>query len=116
MISRRLPRPARPGERWPGDYVLLRRGGLVASSRSASTSDRVINSPGEGLRVSGPEGIAAVPDRRSSAQRAAHVIAAVLVVVVLPVVLMDVLVGGFGADAMFVGLLWGLLGGKLGGT
>src|SRR5262245_18123371 len=29
---------------------------------------------------------------------------------------MDVLVGGFGADAMFVGLLWGVLGGKLGGT
>src|SRR5262245_66602754 len=29
---------------------------------------------------------------------------------------MDVVVGGFGADAMFVGLLWGVLGGKLGGT
>src|SRR5262245_40775051 len=29
---------------------------------------------------------------------------------------MDVLVGGFGADAMFLGLVWGVLGGKLGGT
>src|SRR5690349_9406222 len=45
-----------------------------------------------------------------------HVTAAVLVVVVLPVVLMDVLIGGFGADAMFVGLVYGVVGAKLGGT
>src|SRR5262245_27153518 len=29
---------------------------------------------------------------------------------------MGALVGGFGADAMFVGLVWGVHGGKLGGT
>src|SRR5262245_5313512 len=29
---------------------------------------------------------------------------------------MDALVGGFGADAMLVGLLYGALGGELGGT
>jgi hypothetical protein len=40
----------------------------------------------------------------------------VLVVVVLPVVLMDVLVGGFAADATFLGLVYGVLGGKIGGT
>lgn len=66
--------------------------------------------------MSEAEGITPVPDRPSRAQRVIHVTAAVLVVVVLPVVLMDVLVGGFGADAMFVGLVWGVLGGKLGGT
>src|SRR5262245_34149324 len=71
---------------------------------------------GSRCRVSEPEVIAAVPDERSSGRRVMQVVAAVLVVVVLPVVLMDVLVGGFAADAMFVGLLWGVLGGKLGGT
>jgi len=66
--------------------------------------------------VSEAEEIAAASDRPSSARRVIHVTGAVLVVVVLPVVLMDALVGGFGADAMFVGLVWGVLGGKLGGT
>jgi hypothetical protein len=35
---------------------------------------------------------------------------------VLPVVLMDALVGSFGANAMFMGLVYGVVGAKLGGT
>lgn len=70
----------------------------------------------EGVRVSQPEDISAVPDKPSSAGRAIHVIGAILVIVVLPVVLMDLLVGGFGANAMFMGLVYGVVGGKLGGT
>jgi hypothetical protein len=70
----------------------------------------------EGVRVSQPEDIGAVPDKPSSAGRAIHVIGAILVVVVLPVVLMDLLVGAFGANAMFMGLVYGVVGGKLGGT
>src|SRR5262245_34231849 len=81
-----------------------------------SLSEPGIDSSGEGLRVSEPENVEAVPDKSSAAGRVIHVVAAVLVVVVLPVVLMDVLVGGFGADAMFVGLVYGVVGGKLGGT
>src|SRR5262245_48068083 len=81
-----------------------------------SLSEPGIDSSGEGLRVSEPENVEAVPDKSSAAGRVIHVVAAVLVVVVLPVVLMDVLVGGFAADAMFVGLVYGVVGGKLGGT
>jgi hypothetical protein len=66
--------------------------------------------------LSEPDNTVAVNDKPSSARRVIHVIGAVLVVVVLPVVLMDVLVGGLGADAMFVGLIWGVVGGKVGGT
>src|SRR5262245_359985 len=39
-----------------------------------------------------------------------------MVAVVLPVVAMDALVGGFGADAMLLGLVYGVVGAKLGGT
>ena len=42
--------------------------------------------------------------------------AGVLVVVVLPVMLMDALVGKFGADAMIMGLPFGVLGSMIGGT
>jgi hypothetical protein len=63
-----------------------------------------------------PDSVAAVADKPSSTRRVIHVIGAALVVVVLPVVLMDVLAGGFGADAMFVGLVYGVVGSKLGGT
>ena len=45
-----------------------------------------------------------------------HVIGAILLVVVLPVVLMDVLVGRFGANAMFMVLVYALVRAKLGGT
>jgi hypothetical protein len=45
-----------------------------------------------------------------------HIVVAVVVVVVLPVVLMDALVGQFGANAMFIGLAFGVIGSKIGGT
>jgi hypothetical protein len=52
----------------------------------------------------------------SRARRMIHILGAVLVAVVLPVVLIDALVGKFGADAMIIGLLVGVLGSKVGGT
>ena len=45
-----------------------------------------------------------------------HILAALLVAVVLPAVLMWALVGEFGAFAVFMGILLGGLGAKLGGT
>jgi hypothetical protein len=68
------------------------------------------------VRVSQPEDIEAVPDKPYRDGRAIHVIGAILVVVVLPVTLMDALVGRFGADHMFMGLVYGVIGAKLGGT
>lgn len=52
----------------------------------------------------------------SGVRRMVNILAAVLVGVVLPVVIVGALVGHFGASAMFTGLLWGVLGTKLGGT
>lgn len=66
--------------------------------------------------MSAPDVSDAGTDSVKAGQRAIHLIAAVLVVVVLPVVLMDVLVGTFAANAMFLGLIYGVAGGKLGGT
>ena len=45
-----------------------------------------------------------------------HILGAVLVAVVLPYALMWVLVGEFGAAAMFIGIILGGMGAKLGGT
>ena len=59
---------------------------------------------------------AGAPDKPSRARRMIHILGAVLVAVVLPVVLIDALVGKFGADAMIIGLLLGVLGSKIGGT
>jgi hypothetical protein len=59
---------------------------------------------------------AGVPDKPSSARRAIHIVGAVLVVVVLPVVLLDTLVGKFAANAMVLGLLFGVIGSMVGGT
>ena len=66
--------------------------------------------------MSQPGDIEADPDNPSSARRAVHIVGAVLVVVVLPVVLVDLLVGKFAADALFLGLLFGVLGSMVGGT
>ena len=55
-------------------------------------------------------------DTPSGAMRAIQIGVGVLVVVVLPVMLMDALVGKFGADAMIMGLLFGVLGSMIGGT
>ena len=59
---------------------------------------------------------AGVPGKPSRARRMLHILGAVLVAVVLPVVLIDALVGEFGADAMIIGLVLGVLGSKIGGT
>ena len=55
-------------------------------------------------------------DTPSGARRTAHVVGAVLVVAVLPALVLWALVGEFGAAAMFIGLLLGVVGSKLGGT
>jgi hypothetical protein len=70
----------------------------------------------EGVQVSQPKDKEAAPNKPSGARRAIHIIAAVLVVVVLPVVLVDILVGKFAANALFLGLLFGVLGSMVGGT
>ena len=52
----------------------------------------------------------------SRARRTMHILAAVLVAVVLPALLTWALVGEFGAIAMFIGIMLGGVGAKLGGT
>jgi Fusaric acid resistance protein-like len=61
-----------------------------------------------------PTGDAKSPS--SGTQRTVHIVLAALVVVVLPVVLMEVFVGKFAGDAMFIGLGFGVIGSKIGGT
>ena len=58
----------------------------------------------------------AFPDKPSRAHRLMHILGAVLVAVVLPAVLMGVLVGSLGVSAMFMGLVLGVVGSKIGGT
>ncbi len=60
-------------------------------------------------------GAIAASDKPSGARRAIHILGAALVVVVLPVAVIGVLVGEQGAAAMVSGLLFGVLGCKLGG-
>ena len=67
----------------------------------------------EALGEVDPSAVLAKPP---SARWIFHVLVAMLVAVVLPVVLVDALVGKFGADAMLTGLLWGVLGSRVGGT
>jgi hypothetical protein len=57
-----------------------------------------------------------VRDKPSGAHLLMHVLGALLVAVVLPALLMSVLVGSLGVSAMFIGLLLGVLGSKIGGT
>lgn len=52
----------------------------------------------------------------SGLRRLTHILGAVLVVVVLPALLMAAVVGEFGVSAMFVGLVLGLAGSKIGGA
>ncbi len=59
---------------------------------------------------------AGVETKPSGTRRIVNILGAVLVGVVLPVVAVGALVGHFGASAMFLGLLLGVLGSKLGGT
>ena len=53
---------------------------------------------------------------QSRARRVIHIVLAVLVAFVVPVVLLDALVGQYGANAMVLGVLVGALGSKIGGT
>jgi Fusaric acid resistance protein-like len=69
--------------------------------------------PGKATAGVGP---ASVPGPPSRWRRMMHVLGAALVAVVLPVILIDKLVGMFGADAMIIGLLCGVVGSKIGGT
>src|SRR5262245_2827406 len=62
------------------------------------------------------EGDTVVRDRPSRVRRASHVVGAVLVVAVLPALLMWALVGEFGAAAVFMGLVFGVVGARLGGA
>ena len=55
-------------------------------------------------------------DKPSGWHRVLHILGAVLVGVVLPALLLDALVGRLGVSAMFVGLILGVAGAKLGGT
>jgi hypothetical protein len=52
----------------------------------------------------------------SATRRLVHILGAVLVVVVLPALLMYAVAGELGVAAMFVGVLLGAVGAKLGGT
>jgi hypothetical protein len=57
-----------------------------------------------------------VPEKPSGARRVVQILGAVLVAVVLPVWVMHALAGKLGSSAMILGLLLGVLGGKIGGT
>jgi MFS family permease len=52
----------------------------------------------------------------SPARRVIQIVLAVLVAFVVPVLLLDALVGHYGANAMVLGVLVGALGSKIGGT
>ena len=56
------------------------------------------------------------PAKPSTTRRLVHIVGAVLVVVVLPALLMYAVAGELGVSAMFVGVLLGAVGAKLGGT
>jgi hypothetical protein len=57
-----------------------------------------------------------VGDKPSGAHRLMHILGALLVAFVLPALLMGALVGQLGVSAMFIGLLLGVVGSKIGGT
>ena len=58
----------------------------------------------------------AAQERQTGARRAMHILGAVLVTVVLPALLIGALVGQLGVGALFVGLLLGVVGSKIGGA
>ena len=61
-------------------------------------------------------GAADASANRSRARRVIQIVFAVLVAFVLPALLLDALVGQYGANAMVLGVLVGALGSKIGGT
>jgi predicted anti-sigma-YlaC factor YlaD len=70
----------------------------------------------EDVRVTQPEDAEGAPGAPSRARRALHVVVAALVVVLLPVVLVDIFVGVFAANALLLGLFLGVAGSMAGGT
>ena len=68
----------------------------------------------EAGQVEGGAADASAPPSR--ARRVVHIVLAVLVAFVVPVLLLDALVGQYGANAMVLGVLVGALGSKIGGT
>ena len=63
-----------------------------------------------------PGGAADASANRWRARRVIQIILAVLVAFVVPVLLLDVVVGQYGANAMVLGVLVGAVGSKIGGT
>lgn len=55
-------------------------------------------------------------EQPSAARRIGHVLVAVLVAVVVPLLLVGAIIGRFAVGAMFTGLLFGVVGSKIGGT
>ena len=79
-----------------------------------ASQDRSAGAPGTPPAAAGDQ--AGARDKPSGGHRVLHILAAVLVGVVLPALLLDALVGRLGVSAMFVGLILGGAGAKLGGT
>jgi hypothetical protein len=59
---------------------------------------------------------AAGPGKQSGTRRWLHILGAVVVAIVLPVAVAGIVAGQLGARAVFLGLLLGVVGAKLGGT
>ena len=72
-----------------------------------------VEAPGQ---VSAGVDAAEAHGKPSRARRIIHILGALLVAVVLPVLLMWAIVGEFGAAAVFMGIILGGVGAKLGGT
>ena len=79
-----------------------------------AAQDRSAGAPGTPPAAAGDQ--AGARDKPSGWHRVLHILAAVLVGVVLPALLLGALVGRLGVSAMFVGLILGGAGAKLGGT
>ncbi len=77
-----------------------------------SETQRVVAPKGESPRAADTVN---APGKPAGARRVITILVAVLVAVVLPVLVVGALVGHFGAAAMFLGLLLGAVGAKLGG-
>ena len=89
--------------------------GQAGTSRAVTQKNKEVQIQWS-ARVTDPEHVEAAPDKPSSSRRTIHIVGAVVVVVVLPVVLLDALVGKFVANALLLGLLFGVLGSMVAGT
>ena len=73
-----------------------------------------VEAPGQ--VCAGVVNVAEAHGKPSRARRIIHILGAVLVAVVLPMLLMWAIVGEFGATAIFMGIILGGVGARLGGT